>query len=47
MAGRAPVPLSAWDRFLVKAKEDPLVPIGAAATVGFLLSGEFKHAVEH
>lgn len=42
MVGQAPAPLTPWDRFVVKAKQDPLVPIGAAATIGFLLSGEFE-----
>lgn len=32
--------LSVLDRFMVKAKKDPLVPVGALATVGFLLSGK-------
>lgn len=28
------------DKFMVKARKDPLVPVGALATVGFLVSGE-------
>ena len=27
------------DKFMTKAKKDPLVPIGALATLGFLVSG--------
>lgn len=33
---RAP---SFYEKFMVKAKKDPLVPVGALATVGFLVSG--------
>lgn len=36
MDERAP---SFFEKFAVKAKQDPLVPIGAMATVGFLVSG--------
>lgn len=28
------------DKFMVKARKDPLVPVGALATVGFLVSGK-------
>lgn len=36
MDERAP---SFFEKFAVKAKQEPLVPIGAIATVGFLVSG--------
>lgn len=36
MDERAP---SFFEKFAVKAKKEPLVPIGALATVGFLVSG--------
>lgn len=30
------------DKFMVKARKDPLVPVGALATVGFLVSGIYS-----
>ncbi|CAM9423441.1 unnamed protein product [Laminaria digitata] len=30
------------DKFMLKARQDPLVPIGALATVGFLVSGIYS-----
>lgn len=38
MDERAP---SFFEKFAVKAKKEPLVPIGAIATVGFLVSGTY------
>lgn len=38
MVGDERVP-SFSEKFMAKAGKDPLVPIGAAATVGFLVSG--------
>ncbi|CAN0426259.1 unnamed protein product, partial [Ascophyllum nodosum] len=37
------------DKFMTKAKKDPLVPIGALATLGFLVSGiySFKKGNRH
>ncbi|CAM9185925.1 unnamed protein product [Hapterophycus canaliculatus] len=39
MDKRAP---SFFEKFAVKAKKEPLVPIGAIATVGFLVSGIYS-----
>ncbi|CAM9093101.1 unnamed protein product [Pylaiella littoralis] len=39
MDERAP---SFFEKFAVKAKKEPLVPIGAIATVGFLVSGIYS-----
>lgn len=47
MADKEQTGLTVYERFMVKAKKDPLVPVGALATIGFLLSGEFDQLFGH
>lgn len=47
MADKEQAGLTFYERFMVKAKKDPLVPVGALATIGFLVSGEFDQLFGH